>query len=80
LRERVRVRGIILFLYLRQKGKSMSFLKTLFNDEGTKIGLCGFKMTKPKYSKTSTEPTFYFNPFQQEKAFETNFRANVLLL
>jgi len=58
----------------------MSFLKSFFNDESTKIGLCGFKMTKQKYSKNSTEPNFYFNPFQQEKAFETNFRANALLL
>lgn len=56
----------------------MKFLKNFFNDESTIIGLCGFESMKPKYVE-SIKNDFYFNPFQQNPVFETNFSKNTLL-
>lgn len=58
----------------------MDFLKNFFNDEGKIIGLCGFKSMKTGYPKNRTETDFFFNPFQCEKVFETNYSKNALLL
>lgn len=62
----------------------MNFLKNFFDDESKIIGLCGFKTIKQKYDETPAENTFFFNPFQGEKVyvsnFETNFSNNVLLI
>ena len=57
----------------------MNFIKNFFNDESKIIGLCGFKTIRTKYSKKTIEPDFFFNPFENNKAFETNFKKNVLL-
>lgn len=58
----------------------MKFLKNFFNDESKIIGLCGFKSMRTGYPKSSMETDFFFNPFQREKAFETNYTRNTLLL
>lgn len=57
----------------------MDFLKKFFNDEGPIVGLCGFKMTKAKYVKSSIENDFFFNHFEAKKIFETDFKQNVFL-
>jgi len=66
----------------------MSFLK-FFDDDSHLVGLCGFKMLEPHYSTspikvTSIGPSFtdddcFFNLFQNERIFETNFSKNALL-
>lgn len=62
----------------------MNFLKNFFDDESKIIGLCGFKTIKQKHKETLPESTFFFNPFQGEKVyvsnFETNFSKNILLI
>lgn len=57
----------------------MEFLRNFFNDEGTVIGLCGFKNIKPDYNKNLIENCFFTNSFQTRKTFETNFKNNSLL-
>lgn len=57
----------------------MEFLKKFFNDEGTIIGLSGFNLEKPYYSKNAFTPPTFNNPFQSEKVFETKYNENVLL-
>ena len=59
----------------------MSFLKSFFDDDSKIIGLCGFKSerNKKKYSTKIIEPDLFFNPFQTEKAYETNYSNNLLL-
>ena len=58
----------------------MKFLKKIFDDDAAKIGLCGFKSLKPQYNTTVIEKDFFFNPFESQKVFETNFSKNILLL
>ena len=58
----------------------MSFLKNLFGDDSTLVGLCGFKFVKTVYKKAELEHNFFFNPFDSEKVFETNYVKNNLLL
>lgn len=58
----------------------MSFLKNLFNDNSTIIGLCGFDMKKPNYKSSLANNDFYYNKLEAETIFETNFSTNTLLL
>lgn len=57
----------------------MEFLKNFFNDDNTKVGLCGFDMKRPNYGITFGKSDLSFRSFQSEKAFETDFGGNVLL-
>ncbi|MEI8129029.1 MAG: hypothetical protein WCG95_05370 [bacterium] len=57
----------------------MDFFKNFFNDEATIIGLCGFKTIKSKYINNPIENDFFFNPFESNRVFETNFKQNVFL-
>lgn len=57
----------------------MEFLKKFFNNESNVIGLCGFDLEKPYYSKTTFTPPVFTNPFMNEKIFETNIEENVFL-
>lgn len=57
----------------------MNFFKKLFNDESTVIGLCGFKTTKLTYINPPVKNDFFFNPFETNRVFETNFEQNVFL-
>lgn len=67
----------------------MEFIKSLFNDDGAIVGLCGFEEMKPKFDKadkkgvTSGVNDAIFNPFISKRPsayiFETNFERNVLL-
>lgn len=65
----------------------MEFIKKIFNDDSTIVGLCGFEEMKPNYNKKSLNTgvcNVIFNPFIPQKPstfnFETNFEGNVLLL
>lgn len=58
----------------------MNFLKNLFDDESTIIGLCGFNLEKSNYNQNLIKKDLFFNSFQIEKVFETDFTKNVLLL
>ena len=58
----------------------MNFLKNLFSDESTIIGLSGFSFARINQKKIKLETNFYFNPFEREKVFETNYIKNNLLL
>lgn len=58
----------------------MNFLKKFFNDESNVVGLCAFNMMKPKYSENPIENDFFFNPFEGNKVFETNYKKNIFLL
>lgn len=61
----------------------MKFLKNLFEDESTIIGLCGFKAMRPKYGQKPIMKEDFFNPFEFKKPlgsnFETNLKENILL-
>jgi len=57
----------------------MEFLKKIFNDDSTVIGLCGFGGAKQRGNKSLMKQDFLFNDFQTEKVFLTNFEQNVLL-
>lgn len=58
----------------------MNFLKTFFNDNSIKIGLCGFSLVKRNYDKSIFSPAFIpSNPFQREKNYKTNFENNIFL-
>lgn len=58
----------------------MKFLKNFFNDESKIVGLCAFKTMRPKYAQTALKADIFFNPFESNKPFETNFKQNILLL
>ncbi len=58
----------------------MQFLKSLFEDDTTIIGLCGFKGMKRSYKQNPIKNEFNFNPLEYKNLFETNFGANKLLL
>ena len=58
----------------------MKFLKNLFGDDTTVVGLCGFKDMKRTYNQTPIKNNFDFNPLEYKQIFETNFGVNKLLL
>lgn len=57
----------------------MNFIKNLFNDESTIIGLCGFEKNKPKCYNNNIAKTAFLNTFAIKTTFETNFAKNVFL-
>lgn len=57
----------------------MGFFKKIFKDDSTIIGLCGFDKEKISYNKNLAKTDFFFNNYQTENVFETNFEKNVLL-
>lgn len=57
----------------------MQFLKKFFDDDSTKIGLCGFGIMRPKHTEAQDQNDFFFNPFETKSNFETNFSKNVML-
>lgn len=58
----------------------MEFLKKIFNDEDTIVGLCGFDNMKPDYRTRAMIRENLFNHLDCKKTFETNFATNTLLL
>ncbi|HNW26385.1 MAG TPA: hypothetical protein PKI94_06310 [Candidatus Gastranaerophilaceae bacterium] len=56
----------------------LKILKNFFNDDSTKVGLCGFNLQKPARQKLATESIF--NSAQLPKTFKTDFEKNVLLI
>lgn len=58
----------------------MEFLKKFFNNEGTIIGLCGFDLEKPYYSKNTFTPPVFKACYLNENIFETKVDGNILLL
>ncbi len=56
----------------------LKILKNFFNDDSTKVGLCGFNLQKPAQRKLTTESIFSIARF--EKSFKTDFEKNVLLI
>lgn len=57
----------------------MNFLKNFFNDDSKIVGLCGFDNLKPNYCQRPVMEEVFFNPYNSQNIFETNFRKNVLL-
>lgn len=58
----------------------MEFLKKIFNDDNTIVGLCGFDSMKPDYRSAAMIKENFFNHMDCKKTFETNFTTNTLLL
>lgn len=58
----------------------MNLLKMFFDDEDSKVGLCGFETLIPKYSTAPIRSDSFFNPIVTKKLFQTNFQRNTLLL
>lgn len=58
----------------------MDFFKKLFNQDVAMVGLCGFNFVKASCKKTRIETDFFFNPFERQRVFETNYMKNNLLL
>lgn len=57
----------------------MEFLKNFFNDDSKIIGLCGFDLEKPYYSKNTFTPPVFKTDYKNENIFETKFNENVFL-
>lgn len=58
----------------------MEFLKNFFNDDSKIIGLCGFDLEKPYYSKNTFTPPVFKTGNISENFFETKLTNNILLL
>ena len=58
----------------------MNFLKSLFGEDTTIIGLSGFKGMTRSYNKNPIKNTFDFNPLEYKNIFESNYGRNKLLL
>lgn len=57
----------------------MQFLKNLFNDDDTIIGLCGFDLEKRKYNKNLLSSSTFSPKTNLRNIFETKIERNILL-
>lgn len=57
----------------------MQFLKNLFNDDDTIIGLCGFDLEKRKYNKKILSSSTFSPKTNLRNIFETKIEKNILL-